>query len=155
MEEAGCPIQASALYKIEKSGRRITVDELLGFSAAFELRVADLLRPREVVMSSRLTSLFETWESLRQESIALSRRQSEAFKKLSHFVQEHHADTLEPFFQMVTAWSEENGSTEAETEAIRSILLATSVPVEPFKKMEQEALEALAREREGRRDDGE
>jgi transcriptional regulator with XRE-family HTH domain len=56
MEKAGCPINASAIYKIEKANppRRITVDELVGFSRVFELPIEDLLLPAHVVKQSRL-----------------------------------------------------------------------------------------------------
>lgn len=47
MTEAGCAIQGSALYKIEKGNprRRVTVDELLAFSEVFDIPVDDLLTP--------------------------------------------------------------------------------------------------------------
>lgn len=45
MEKAGCPIQASAIYKIEKGDppRRITVDELVALGRVFEMELADLI----------------------------------------------------------------------------------------------------------------
>jgi transcriptional regulator with XRE-family HTH domain len=51
MEEAGYPMQASALFKIEKGEppRRITVDELVGFSMVFGVPVDELLMPPELV----------------------------------------------------------------------------------------------------------
>lgn len=47
MTDAGCAINASAIYKIEKSDppRRITVDELVAFSAVFDVPIEDLLVP--------------------------------------------------------------------------------------------------------------
>jgi hypothetical protein len=52
MEDLGFPIQASAIYKIEKADppRRIAVDELVAFADLFRVRVEDLLRPMEEVM---------------------------------------------------------------------------------------------------------
>lgn len=149
MTEAGCPIQASAIYKVEKADppRRITVDELLGFSAAFEIPVHDLLRPREVVVSAKLARLFDKWEQARQEALAAKRRNEEAFANLARFVQEYHSDALEPFFEMVTSWADDQGSTEAEVEAVRAMVLASAVPVGPFQKLEAEAIEALQDER--------
>ena len=147
MADAGCPIQPSAIYKIEKAGRRITVDELLGFAAAFECSVVDLLRPREVVVSARLSRLFDKWEEARQESLRAQRRTDEAFRKMAAFVQENHKDALEPFFEMVTTWAAEAGQTEAESDAVRAMVLASAVPVEPFKQLEADALETLQAER--------
>lgn len=56
MTKAGCPIQASAIYKIEKMNppRRITVDELVGFAQVFEVSVEDLLTPVEIVRNEAL-----------------------------------------------------------------------------------------------------
>ncbi|MFX0539556.1 helix-turn-helix domain-containing protein [Ornithinimicrobium sp. Y1847] len=47
MTEAGCPINASAIYKIEKGNppRKITVDELIAFADVFDQEVEDLLTP--------------------------------------------------------------------------------------------------------------
>lgn len=45
MTDAGCPIQSSAIYKIEKGDppRRISVDELVAFALAFGIDVKELL----------------------------------------------------------------------------------------------------------------
>jgi transcriptional regulator with XRE-family HTH domain len=55
MTAAGCSIQASAIFKIEKGDppRRITVDELVAFADVFEVEVADLLTPVEVLRTER------------------------------------------------------------------------------------------------------
>ena len=47
MTDAGCPIQGSAIYKIEKGNprRRISVDELVAFSTIFDAEISDLLSP--------------------------------------------------------------------------------------------------------------
>lgn len=47
MRQAGCPIQDSALFKIEKGDppRRITVDELLALSTVFEIPLAEFITP--------------------------------------------------------------------------------------------------------------
>lgn len=59
MTDVGCPIQGSALYKIEKSGRRITVDELVAMAKVFEVEVADLLRPLEAVLFEEIERVAE------------------------------------------------------------------------------------------------
>lgn len=55
MSEAGCPINSSAIYKIEKGDppRKITVDELLAFASVFETTVEDLLTPMEIYRKER------------------------------------------------------------------------------------------------------
>lgn len=51
MKQVGCPIQVSALYRIENANppRRITVDELVAFSEVFGIPVPELLLPLETV----------------------------------------------------------------------------------------------------------
>lgn len=65
MAEAGCPIQGSAVYKIERASppRRITVDELVGFARVFELPIGDLLLPAEVVLNRRARELFDAYDT--------------------------------------------------------------------------------------------
>jgi transcriptional regulator with XRE-family HTH domain len=55
MTAAGCSIQASAIFKIEKGDppRRITVDELVAFADVFEVEIDDLLTPVEVLRTQR------------------------------------------------------------------------------------------------------
>lgn len=48
MEAVGCAIQPSAIQKIEKSGRRIVVDEALAFSLVFDIPIAELITPEGV-----------------------------------------------------------------------------------------------------------
>ncbi len=48
MEAVGCAIQPSAIQKIEKSGRRIVVDEALAFSLVFDIPIAELITPASV-----------------------------------------------------------------------------------------------------------
>lgn len=152
MTDAGCPIQSSAIYKIEKSDppRRITVDELLAFASVFEASVMDILRPREVVITAKVSRLFDKWEEARQESLQAQARTNEAFHKLARFVQENHGDALQPFYEMVTDWSAGAGDTGAESDALQAMVLARAVPVGPFKKLEDDALKTLAAERRGK-----
>jgi transcriptional regulator with XRE-family HTH domain len=145
MTGAGCPIQPSAIYKIEKADppRRITVDELLGFSAAFELGVPDLLRPREVVVDERLSRLFDKWEQARQEEHAAQQRNRDAFEKMAHFVQNNHGDALEPFYQKVKDWAVATAPSDTEAEVLRTMVIAQALPVPTHKQMQWEALQAL------------
>lgn len=72
MTQVGCPIQPSALYKVEKADppRRITVDELVALARVMELDINELLRPLEEVLFSELAGLFEAedaaWENFRE-----------------------------------------------------------------------------------------
>jgi transcriptional regulator with XRE-family HTH domain len=51
MTAAGCPIQGSAIYKIEKGSppRRVTVDELVALATVLERDINDLLTPMEII----------------------------------------------------------------------------------------------------------
>ena len=55
MTDVGCPIHSSAIYKIESNDppRRITVDELVGFSRVLGIPVEELLLPPEQVLNFR------------------------------------------------------------------------------------------------------
>lgn len=69
MEEVGCPIQVSALYRLEKAEppRRITVDELVAFSEVFGIGVEELMLPIEVVEDREIKlRLLELDDILRQ-----------------------------------------------------------------------------------------
>jgi transcriptional regulator with XRE-family HTH domain len=64
--DAGCPIQASAIYKIEKGNppRRISVDELVGFASAFGLPVTALLETPEQVAERQVRELVAQLEAI-------------------------------------------------------------------------------------------
>lgn len=76
MTEAGCPLDQSAIYKIEKGTprRRITVDELVGFSLVFGLPVADLLLEPEVAAQDQAVRLLEEWREAVAQRAEVSRR---------------------------------------------------------------------------------
>ncbi len=69
MTDAGCPIQPSAIYKIEKAQppRRISVDELVAFAAVFGVPVHDLLMPPEVVFHKEFKALAAEYEAARND----------------------------------------------------------------------------------------
>lgn len=63
MTDAGCKIQGSAIYKIEKADppRRITVDELTAFAEIFTRGdVAELLKPMELIEQERAHALIKS-----------------------------------------------------------------------------------------------
>jgi transcriptional regulator with XRE-family HTH domain len=64
--DAGCPIHASAIYKIEKGTprRRISVDELVGFASAFGLPVTALLETPEQTAERQVRELVAQLEAL-------------------------------------------------------------------------------------------
>jgi predicted dinucleotide-utilizing enzyme len=55
MEAEGCPIQISALHKVEKGDppRRVTLDEAIAMAAALGLRLEELVEPMDQVQQAR------------------------------------------------------------------------------------------------------
>lgn len=66
---AGCPIQASAIYKIEKSDppRRITVNELVALSTVFEISISDLLQSPDAMSDPWIGHLVNRAEAALRE----------------------------------------------------------------------------------------
>ncbi len=99
MVNVGCPINASAIYKIEKSDppRRITVDELVAFSKVFDIAIDQLLLPPEVVASGELRALVVAWDEATVLFNAATVEERESRRRLQDFVAEHPelAESLE------------------------------------------------------------
>lgn len=76
MKEAGCDIHPSGIQKTEKSGRRITVEELVGYAAAFRITPEDLLgRLGDVDFNRAVASLLAVADELSLGHEALADRQ--------------------------------------------------------------------------------
>lgn len=71
MTAVGCPINASALYKIEKGDppRKITVDELLAFAQVFGKHVDDLLTPIRDYQIQRRKEVAQAIEAARDSLV--------------------------------------------------------------------------------------
>jgi transcriptional regulator with XRE-family HTH domain len=84
MTKTGCPINASALYKIEKADppRRITVNELVALARVFEVPVNELLVPPEVAADKQALQLAQGYEA------ALA-AEEEAFLRLADHIRQH------------------------------------------------------------------
>lgn len=63
MTQAGCSIQPSAIYKIEKGDppRRVTVDELVALANVFEVGLEDMLIPISALMTRKAHALVKRW----------------------------------------------------------------------------------------------
>ncbi|MGH3833186.1 MAG: helix-turn-helix domain-containing protein [Pseudonocardiaceae bacterium] len=64
LADAGCPIQGSAIYKIEKGNprRRISVDELVALTKVFDVDADNLLLPLELIAERDALNLMEELE---------------------------------------------------------------------------------------------
>lgn len=87
MTEAGCPIQPSAIYKIEKGDppRRVTVDELVAFANVFERPLDDMLVPFGALMTKEARNRVKRWAEA-DEKFEQARKDRELawFGVLSH-----------------------------------------------------------------------
>lgn len=113
MTEAGCAIQASALFKIEQSQprRRITVDELVAFAKVFDIDVRDLLVPPEVAASQALGARLADLSSMRkqfvaalQDALTMRRRYAEALEDLVEAIDTPDLPLAEPAAHWVRAF---------------------------------------------------
>jgi hypothetical protein len=107
MTKAGCPINGSGLYKIEKTDppRRITVDELVALAEVFNVTVEDLLMPPEVAARRELVALFVDWNSARSAATAARDAESESWDRLKAYV-EQHPEVGEVVEEAFTLWAE-------------------------------------------------
>jgi hypothetical protein len=119
LTNAGCPIQASAIYKIEKADppRRITVDELVAFSQVFAIPIERLLLPPEVAESEQLMDLLVEWEVTRGKSHRAKEREDAAWSALRDYVDGHPelTDTLEGAMR---SWAESYFDPEQQEGAV-------------------------------------
>jgi transcriptional regulator with XRE-family HTH domain len=119
MAAVGCPIQPSGVFKIERAGRRIVVNELIAFSKILETSIDELLRPFEVVQDEHATQLVQKWGQDRQylSQIRAAAERSEA-AMLEYFTD--NPAVRESMQSLVTAvlWSEESSDPDAEARRI-------------------------------------
>jgi len=88
MTDEGCPIQASAIFKIEKSNppRHITVDELVALGRVFELELDDLVQPMADTAGKRLLELLNTLQGVQDERSRLDAEYKTALDGVQQFI---------------------------------------------------------------------
>jgi transcriptional regulator with XRE-family HTH domain len=138
MTAAGCPINQSALYKIEKGTkgkngepgppRRITVDELLGFSRVFEQSIESLLLPTAAALSEEFAQLLHDWDDAAVEARSASAkagdarsRELRAFERMREYVRTH-PEVEESAKGLMEEWTEIRGLDEAQRPNIDPLL---------------------------------
>ncbi len=69
LTSAGCAIQGSAIYKIEKAQprRRVTVNELVAFARVFNLDAGNLLKPVDLLGDREAEKLTDRWLALQTQ----------------------------------------------------------------------------------------
>lgn len=91
MTKSGCPVDPSAIYKIEKGKppRRIVVDELVAFAQVFGVPVEDLLLPPELAAQKQLTELVIDWTAAGYEIDTATTKQNETWAAIQDYVAAH------------------------------------------------------------------
>ena len=76
MTDAGCPINQSAIHKIERGEprRRITVDELGALAVVFGTPIEELIVPMAIVADARVRQLWDEWRAAQSARIAANQR---------------------------------------------------------------------------------
>jgi len=69
LAEVGCPIQKTAIHKIERAGRQVTVDELVAFSQVFDVPIDNLLLGPAGAPDARFTALLTAYEKAMTEAV--------------------------------------------------------------------------------------
>ena len=83
MAKVNCPLDQSAIHKIIKKGRRITVNELVAFSEVLDLSITELLVPLEDALSRRQNELLEELNSQAQAYRAAREPMIETIRKIA------------------------------------------------------------------------
>jgi transcriptional regulator with XRE-family HTH domain len=110
LTDVGCPIQGSAIYKIEKGTprRRISVDELVAFAAVFEVSAADLLIPLELIAEHEALGLIAEVERkyhALSESVADYRGTVERIQQLAGTDEAYAQDVVRILWEKVASLS--------------------------------------------------
>lgn len=100
MKAIGCDIQASGIQKTEKSGRRVTVEELVGYSKVFGIPVSGLLDLseqlptkvvwRDLIAAEGLRTVLETVNSEYHRAADHVRKEAESNPELRDHIQERY-----------------------------------------------------------------
>lgn len=91
MTDAGCPMNGSAIFKIEKGEprRRIVVDELVAFGTVFGVPVEQLLLPPEAAMSEQIVGLVLDWNTARVAAVNAAQQARDKLDLLADFARAH------------------------------------------------------------------
>lgn len=116
--QAGCPINGSAIYKIEKAEprRRITVDELVAFAAVFEISLDDLLLPPEVAATAEGRRLLARWFEARTEAARANQALNDAWRALIDLLGKQPG-AAEGLVEDLRAWAREEFGEKHEERA--------------------------------------
>ncbi len=117
MTDAGCPINQSAIYKIEKGRprRRITVDELVALSQVLDMPIEHLLLPPELAATQRLGELLREWEEASDAATQADIRLHKSWTRLTDYVSANAAITGN-LSELLHSWAERRFGPEQRDE---------------------------------------
>jgi hypothetical protein len=124
MTDVGCPINQSALYKLDKvrPRRRITVEELVAFSRVFDLSLDELLIPPALVENREAVRLATQWTNAR-ESLRLADERFDAAKEELRAYLNGHPDVVSAVVGFLAdRWSDLEHPDEAAEHTALSLL---------------------------------
>lgn len=136
MTDAGCPINQSALYKVEQGQprRRITVDELVAMARVFETSVEDLLVDPKLLALREVVPLLAEWRDLKSRRYRVLEEIRTRQAEIEEEVRQMAADAPEVIETIRSYW-------EADAEEVAW----TDEDVEIFGKTKDELTDAWAR----------
>jgi transcriptional regulator with XRE-family HTH domain len=143
MTNAGCAIQPSGIYKIEKAGRRITVDELVAFAQVFGVPVEHLLLPPELVAADEVAEIVTAWSRAQEAAISAQQEEEEAWGRVRAWFEQHpeFADKAAPIMRR---WSEQHFEDDHDFRVAHKMWELTSDP--EWGQQAKRALDALVGE---------
>jgi transcriptional regulator with XRE-family HTH domain len=100
MTKAGCPINQSAVWKIENAGRRITYDEALAFAEVFGIPLDQLSVPPEIMAARTAIQLMQEYLQASAKSGAAAAKLVEHLKdypQTARAIEEHRDWHLHDF----------------------------------------------------------
>jgi len=88
MTTAGCPINQSAVNKIEQGDppRRVTVDELVAFAKVYELEIEDLLLPAHAARDKEIAESYRKISGVGSLVVAYAELVLEELARLSELI---------------------------------------------------------------------
>jgi transcriptional regulator with XRE-family HTH domain len=135
LTDIGCPIQGSAIYKIEKGTprRRISVDELVAFAEVFEVGAADMLIPLELIAEHEALGLIAEVERkyrVLSESVADYRGTVERIQQLAGTDEAYAQDVVRVLWEKIDSLSifDNIDASKKDKSELFNALLRISVP---------------------------
>lgn len=118
MTAVGCPLNQSAIYKIERGDppRRITVDELVAYSRVFHLSVQELLTDPDLAAERHVVDLLDGWRRLMGERMAAVQEYNEQGRRIQDAVRALAGDSVAANAALFDYWKDRYGDSHWATD---------------------------------------